>query len=184
MIGMPPRITPRTAGIMSTVELATWAQVGRNSVTQLVGRFGIRELTGHAKNHRFSVHEVLRKVLGVTPESPEDLERLLIPLQKTNWVSQVTGMSISAINAGVCEKRSALPPPVELTVTERGRAAARGRRWVPAQIAAHLHGDPIPFLAPRIAQQKTPENPAPAPASNVFAAICNANAEVSRQCLR
>jgi hypothetical protein len=181
MIGLPPPVPLKAPGSMSTAELAAWAQVGKNTVPQLVTRFSIRELTGNAKNHRFPVHDVLRKVLGVTPRTPEDLERLLIPLQKVSWVSQMTGLSVSTISASVCEKRRALPSPVELTVTGPDQAPARSRRWIPAQIEAHLRGEPIPFLASQPPLRKaTPERVAD-PARNVFAAICGSNAEVSRQ---
>jgi hypothetical protein len=176
MISLPPQVELKTPGVMSAKELAAWAQVGKNMVPILAHRFGFRELTGHAKYHRFSVHDVLRKILGVRPQTPDDLERLLIPLQKASWVSRMTGLSVSAISAGACEKRGAIPLPVELTVTGKDQAAARGRRWIPAQIEAHLRGDPIPFLAPQTPPKRVQE-----PACNVFAAICGANAEVSRQ---
>lgn len=176
MIGLPSPSPLRTPGVMSTAELAAWAQVGRNTVPQLVGRFDIRELTGNAKHRRFPVHDVLRKIFGVTPGSPEDLERLLIPLQKVSWVSEMTGLSVSAISASVCEKRGSLPSPIELTVTGQDQAPARGRRWIPAQIEAHLRGDPIPFLAPRTPDRKALPKRVQEPACNVFAAICGANA--------
>ena len=176
MIDMPAPSSLRTPGVMSTTELAAWAQVGRNTVPQIVGRFGIRELTGNAKHRRYSVHDVLRNVLGVTPQTPEDLGHLLIPLQKVSWVSQMTGLSVSAISASACEKRGAIPLPVELTITGKDQAAARGRRWIPAQIEAHLRGDPIPFLAPQTLPKRVQE-----PVCNVFAAICGANAEDARQ---
>ena len=141
-------ITLRTPGVMTTAELAAWLQIGKNSVPQLAARFGIREITGNAKNHRFPVHNVLRKILGVTPQTPEDLQSLLVPLQKVSWVSLMTGLSVSAISANVCEKRGAPPAPIELTVTGQDQAPARGRRWIPAQIEAHLRGDLKLLLAP------------------------------------
>ena len=181
MISLPPRVELKTPGVMSATELATWAQVGKNMVPQLSNRFGFREITGNAKNRRFPVHDVFRKVLGVSPQTPDDLERLLVPLQKASWVSRMTGLSVSAISAGACEKRGAIPLPVELTVTGQDQAPARGRRWIPAQIEAHLRGDPIPFLALPNPDRKTPQKRVQEPARNVFAAICGANAEVSRQ---
>jgi hypothetical protein len=181
MISLPSPVSLKRPGTMSTAELAAWAQVGKNLVPQFVTRFGIREITGNAKNHRFSVHDVLRKILGVSPQTAEDLERLLIPLQKASWVSQMTGLSVSAISASVCEKRGSLPLPIELTTTGPDQAPARGRRWIPAQIEAHLCGDPIPFLAPHATARKATPKRVPEPACNVFAAICGANAEVSRQ---
>lgn len=181
MIDMPSTSSLRTPGVLSTAELAAWAQAGKNAVPQLVGRFGIRELTGNAKHHRFSVYDVLRKVLEVSPQTPEDLERLLIPLQKASWVSQMTGLSVSAISASACEKRGALPLPIELTVTGPNKAPARGRRWIPAQIEAHLRGDPIPFLPSPEPARKAPSECNPNPPRNVFAVICGSNAQVSRQ---
>lgn len=181
MGGMPALLQLRSPAVMSTTELAAWAQIGRNAVPRLVSRFQIREITGGSKNHRFAVHDVLRKILGVTPETSADLERLLVPLQKVTWVSQMTGLSVSTISAGACENRGALPAPIELTITGRDQAPARGRRWIPAQIEAHLRGDPIPFLALPTPDRKAPQKRVQEPACNVFAAICGANAEVSRQ---
>ena len=181
MIVMPSPSPVKTPGVMSATELVAWAQIGRNMLPQFVARFGIRELTGNAKHRRYSVHDVLRKVLGVTPQTPEDLERLLIPLQKVSWVSQMTGMSVSAISARVCEKRGALPSPVQLSVAGKDQAPARGRRWIPAQIEAHLRGDPIPFLAPQTQARKTPSKRFTPPARNVLAEICGANAGDARQ---
>jgi hypothetical protein len=178
---LPPSTNLRTPGIMTTGELATWAQIGKNAVPMLVGRFGIRELTGNAKNRRYPARSVLRAVLGVSPATQEDMERLLIPLQKATWVAQVTGLSVSTISAAVCDKRGALPSPVELTATGPDQAPARCRRWIPAQIEAHLQGGPIPFLAAQTSPRKTPSKRAPDPADNVFAAICGSNAGVSRQ---
>lgn len=37
-------ITLRFPAVMTTTELAAWAQVGKNAVPQLAARFGIREL--------------------------------------------------------------------------------------------------------------------------------------------
>lgn len=176
MIGLPSPIDFRTPGVMSTAELAAWAGIGKNSVPQLVKRFGIRELTGNTKSRRYPVHSVLRAILGITPKTSGDLEQLLIPLQKSSWVAQVTGLSVSAINAAACENRNNLPLPVTLTATGPDQAAARGRRWLPAQIEAHLYGEPIPFLEPQIARQKG----AASPSRNVFAAICTHKAEVAR----
>lgn len=180
-MALPPPVALRTPGVMTTGEFAAWAQIGKNAVPHLMTRFGIHEITGNAKNHRYPVHDVLRKILGVTPRTPEELESLLIPLQKASWVSQVTGLSVSAISAGACEKRGALPSPLELSATGPDQAPARGRRWIPAQIAAHLRGDPIPFLASRTPARKAPSKRVSPPARNVFAAICGSNDEVSRQ---
>lgn len=181
MIGMLPPVTLRTPGVMSTAEFAAWAQVGKNTIPQLVTRFGIREITGNAKNHRYPAHDVLRKILGVTPRTSEDMERLLPPLQKVSWVAQMTGLSVSTISANVCEKRSALPFPIELTITGPDQAPARSRRWIPAQIEAHLRGDRIPFFASHTPVRNASSKRVPDPARNVFAAICDSNAEVSRQ---
>lgn len=146
-----PPINLRTPGVMTATELAAWAKVGKNTVPRLVQHFGLRAVTGHAKNRRYSVLEITRKLLEVTPESPDDLDLLLAPLQKASWVSAVTGLSVSAINAAVCEKRGDLP----------------------AQIEAHLRGDPIPFL-PCAAPVKIVTTPRP---SNVFEQIVASNAE-------
>lgn len=174
-------VTLRFPAVMTTAELAAWAQVGKNAVPQLAARFGIREITGHAKNHRFAIHDVLRKIIGVSPRNADDLDALLQPLQKATWVSGNVGLSVSALNAAICEKRLLLPAPIELTRTGHGQAPARGRRWIPSQIAAYLRGDPIPFLHDA-GQLPAPKKPAEPTLGNVFAAICADNAGTSRQC--
>ena len=171
----------RTSAVMTTAELAAWAQLGKNSVPRLTASFGIRELSGSAKNHRYSVHEVMRKVLGVTAGHSEDLEPLLYPLQKSTWVSEYTGLSVSAINAAICENRLILPAPVELTTTGHGQAAARGRRWVPAQIDAYLRNEPNPFM-PAMASGPANQTASQTASRNAVSAICSNNAKVSRQC--
>lgn len=174
-------IALRTSAVMSTAELAAWAQIGKNSVPRLTAGFDIRELSGHAKNHRYSVHDVMQKILGVAVRNAESMETLLYPLQKSTWVSEYTGLSVSAINAAICEERLTLPAPVELTQTGHGQAAARGRRWIPAQIDAYLRNDTIPFI-PAIAAVPATNTASKTASRNVFAAICSDNAEVSRQC--
>lgn len=81
----------------------------------------------------------MRKTIWGTPASQEDLEQLLMPLQKAAWVSRVTGLSASAISAGIRENRSPLPAPVELTVTGPDQAPARGRRWLIGLFARGSH---------------------------------------------
>lgn len=179
---LPSTLPLRTSGVMTTAELAAWAQIGKNAVPGLVSRFGIREISGHAKSQRYSVHDVMRSILGISPATPDDLERLLVPLQKATWVASVTGLSTSSINANACENRGALPAPVELTVTKVDHAAARGRRWVPAQIDAHLRGIAIPYQRRRISLKKPAAQTAHPSVRNVFAELCASNAEVSRQC--
>lgn len=180
MIAQPRAVTFKTPGVLTTAELASWAQISRNAVPSLACRFGIPELSGNMKNRRYSAYKVLKSILGITPQTPQDLERLLIPLQKACWVAQITGMSVSAINAAACEKRNFLPLPFEMTESGPGQAPARGRRWIPAQIEAHLRGDPIPFPAPQTTTRKVPLKRIQAPARNVFAAICTDNAKASR----
>lgn len=177
----PEPLLLKTPGIMSSAELAAWAQVGKNTIAQVVALFHVRELTGNAKNHRYSTSDVFRRLLGVTPTTPEEFATLLIPLQKVSWVSQMTGISVSTISAAACGKRGGLPLPVELTVTGPNQAPARSRRWIPAQVEAYLRGEPIPFLANNFTVQNAPVQLLRNPSRNVFAAICATNAEVSRQ---
>jgi len=181
MITLPSPTPLRTSTVMTTAELASWAQVGKNAVPRLVSQFGIREITGNTKNHRFAVHEIMRKIIGVAPKTAEDLQCLLVPLQKATWVARVTGLSVSAINAAACEKRNGFPLPIELSVTMADQAAARGRRWIPSQIEAHLRGEPIPFIMLK-APQKSAQRRASDLQSDAFAAMCAADAELSRQC--
>ncbi len=167
---------------MTSGELAQWAQVGKNSIKQMTQRFGIRELTGNGHNHRYSVYEIFLKIIGAPLTAPDEQEILLKPLQKTAWLSKTIGLGVSAINTAICEERLTFPNPIELTRSQPGRAAPRGRRWVPAQIEAYLRDDPIPFIKPPIALKKPVKSQVSDPPCNVFSAICTDNAEASRQC--
>ncbi|MEQ5829450.1 hypothetical protein J3456_19080 [Sulfitobacter sp. NFXS29] len=181
LVAYTPPLDPielRFPVVMTNAEMAAWCQVGKNTVPHIVRYFGLNELSGAAKNHRFGLHEVMGKIINVTPPDDAEIKVLLYPLQKVTWVSERTGLSVSSINAAVCENRLLLPAPIEVTPTQPGRTAARGRRWVPAQIEAYIRNDPIPF-------QVAPE-PRPVPKSrskptfrNAFEAICSDNAEVS-----
>lgn len=181
LVAYTPPLDPielRFPVVMTTAELAAWCQIGKNNVPHIVSYFGLNELSGAAKNHRFSVHEVMRKIIGVTPLGDAEIKALLYPLQKATWVSERTGLGVSSINAAICENRLLLPAPIEVSRTRPGRISARGRRWIPAQIEAYIRCDPIPFRA-----EQTPR-PAPKPRSkptfrNAFEAICSDNAEVS-----
>lgn len=164
--------------VMTTAELAAWCQIGKNTVPHIITHFGLKELSGAAKNHRFGLHEVMHKIIGVTPLGHAEIKALLYPLQKATWVSQRSGLSVSSINAAVCENRLLMPAPIEVTPTQPGRTAARGRRWLPAQIEAYIRCDPIPFQAeqaPRPAS-KSQQNPT---FGNAFEAICSDNAAAS-----
>jgi len=164
--------------VMTTAELAAWCQVGKNTVPYIISYFGLKELSGAAKNHRFGVHEIMRKIIGVTPFGDAEIKALLYPLQKAPWVSERTGLSVSSINAAICENRLLLPAPIEVTSTQTGRTAARGRRWLPAQIEAYIRSDPIPFQAKR-APRPDPKSRSKPTFRNAFEAICSDNAEVS-----
>lgn len=175
-----PPLELGSPSVMSAAELAAWTQTGRNGIARLTAHFGIRELTGNAKNHRFSAHEVVRKITGAAPRTAAEMQELLKPLQKASWVSAVTGLSISAINAAIRGNQLLLPAPLELTRTGSEQAAPRGRRWIPAQLEAYLLGAPVPFL-PQDARLDGPGSPPLPGPGNVFAAICAGNAGTSRQ---
>ena len=176
-----PPIDPielRFSVVMTTAELAAWCQVGKNTVPHIITHFGLKELTGAAKNHRFSLHDVMRKIIGVTALGDPEIKALLYPLQKANWVSERTGLGVSSINAAICENRLLLPAPIEVTRRHPGRTAARGRRWIPAQIEAYIRSDPIPFQAERAPRQASKARPKPT-FGNAFEAICSDNATAS-----
>ena len=164
--------------VMTTAELAAWCQVGKNTIPHIITHFRLKELSGAAKNHRFGVHEVMRKIVGVTPLGDAEIKALLYPLQKAPWVSERTGLGVSSINAAICENRLLLPAPIEVTRTHLGRNAARGRRWIPAQIEAYIRCDPIPFQAKQTPRPASKSRSKPT-FGNAFEAICSDNAEAS-----
>jgi len=164
--------------VMTSAELSAWCQIGKNTVPHIVSYFGLNELSGAAKNHRFGVHEVMRKIIGVTPLGDAEIKAFLYPLQKATWVSERTGLGVSSINAAICENRLLLPAPIEVTPTQPGRTAARGRRWVPAQIEAYIRNDPIPFQTERVPRPASKSRLKPT-FRNAFEAICSDNAAAS-----
>tara|TARA_R110002072_G_scaffold10478_1_gene48654 strand:+ start:12581 stop:13138 length:558 start_codon:yes stop_codon:yes gene_type:complete len=181
VIAYTPPLDPielRFPVVMSTAELAAWCQIGKNTVPHIVSYFGLNELSGAAKNHRFGVHEVMRKIIGVTPLGDAEIKALLYPLQKAPWVSERTGLGVSSINAAISENRLLLPSPIEVTRTHLGRNAARGRRWIPAQIEAYIRCDPIPFQTERAPRPASKSRSKPT-CRNAFEAICSDNAKVS-----
>ena len=165
--------------VMTSSELAAWAQVGKNAIPALVALFDLRSMAEGSQNHRYSVHDVMRKIIGITPANNEELNLLLRPLQKSTWVARMTGFSVSAINAAACEKRPSSLPSFQLSAEKRGQASPRSRRWIPEQIEAHLRGDPLPFRQVSLSERSVKKSVKPA-SRNVFAAICTGNAEVSR----
>ena len=168
----------KTRGVMTASELAAWAQIGKNSVQQLVSRFGIREIPAGTRGLRFSAPLVLQNIIGIAPRSPEEFDQMLVPLQKASWVAQLTGFSVSTINAAACANRSGFPAPIELTRAVPNQAAPRSRRWIAAQVIAHLNGENVPFTTQAHA---SPRGASDDP-RNVFPAFSAANAEISPQC--
>ncbi len=172
-------ISLRNPIVMTSSELAAWTQISKNSVPLLVKLFDIRSIAEGSQNHRYSVHDVMRKIIGVSFESSEELKQLLRPLQKATWVARMTGCSVSAVNAAACEKRSISLPSFQMSAAKRGKAPPRSRRWIPEQIEAHLRGDPLPFRHASTSGKPAKTLITPA-SSNVFSSICTGNAEVSR----
>lgn len=166
----------RSPDVMSIAELTAWTQIGKNSIPRLLKHFAIREVTGKTSHLRFSTHDIMRRIVGVRPETPGELYQLLMPLQPALWVAAITGTSRSTLSAHARNPHLDFPSPINLLTTTSGQAAPRGRRWIPAQIEAHIRGEIIPFLA----QKSTSPEPAHTPSRNVFAAICASNAEGSR----
>lgn len=166
----------KSPDVMSQAELAAWAQVGKNAIPRLLAHFAIREITGKANHWRYSTHDIFRMILGTEPQSAEDVPLLLKPLQTAGWVEAITGISRSTLSTHARRPFLGFPAAINLLTTRSDQAAARGRRWIPAQIEAHIRGEDIPFLAGEI----PPSNPSLPPDGNVFAAICASNAEGSR----
>lgn len=167
----------RHPGVMSSAELASWAQIGKNAIPRLTAWFGIAEITGKTKHQRFSAVDVLRRILGATPGTPEDFDELMKPLQAAAWVAAVTGVSVSMLSEGARTGSLRLPTPIELYETQPGQAAPRCRRWVAAAIEAHLARAAIPYATRQMLGSEVIEPPA----RNVFEAICTDNSKLSPQ---
>ena len=158
--------------VMSASEIADWAQVGKNTVPQIIDRFKIPEVTGHGKHRRYRTRDVLQRIAGVRPSSHEEVALLLKPLQHAAWVSAVLGISVSALSANMRNGKSAIPAAIQLSETSDTQQAPRGRRWVPAYIETFLNDLADPFLKSR--QRKSAASTRVN--SNVFGDICAGNA--------
>ena len=161
--------------VMTGADIARWAQIGKNAVPGFVSAFGIRETTGHMQFRKYLVTDVLMRVLQVHPSTEAERLLLFVPLLTVAQVAALSGMSESAISARARAGDTNFPAPVQISTT--ADAAPRGRRWVHAQVHAHLAGDPDPLVAMRKAAKKfqTPD------ASNVFAQLVPRNARGSPQ---
>lgn len=158
--------------VMSASEIADWAQVGKNTVPQIIGRFNIPEVTGHGKHRRYRTRDVLQRIAGVRPSNHEEIALLLKPLQHAAWVSAILGISVSALSANMRTGKSAIPAAIQLSETSDAQQAPRGRRWVPAQIEIFLNDLADPFSKSR--QRKSAASARIS--SNVFGDICAGNA--------
>jgi uncharacterized protein YheU (UPF0270 family) len=158
--------------VMSASEIAEWAQVGKNTVPQIVSRFGIREVTGHGKHRRYKTRDVLQRIAGVRPSNQEEVVLLLKPLQNATWVSAMLGISVSALSANMRTGKSTIPAAIQLSKTSDAQQAPRGRRWVTAQIEIFLNDLADPFAK---SHQRKPAASTRV-SSNVFGEICAGNA--------
>lgn len=162
--------------VMSVTEIAEWACVGKNTVPQIIARFGLNEVTGHGKNRRYRTKEVLRRVTGMNPATSEDVTLLLKPLQQAAWVSTVLGISVSALSENARSGRTTIPTAIQLSETTKTQQAPRGRRWIPAQIEIYLEDLADPFVK----MQKRKLAASRRVNRNVFGEICAGNTARSR----
>lgn len=84
-----PLIPASDAGY-TTDELRRYLGVGRNTVTPILRRFGIRKLHG-------IIPEIVlwRQIFGLAPEGDAALQALREPLADITWVSRVTRVPMS-----------------------------------------------------------------------------------------
>jgi hypothetical protein len=169
--GVEP-IVLKSPFVMSATEIAVWASVGKNTVPQIIARFGISEVTGHGKNRRYRTKDVLQRVTGMNPANSDEVTLLLKPLQHAAWVSAALGISVSALSANMRAGTSAIPAAIQLSTTTEDQHAPRGRRWLPAQIENYLEDLADPFTKMR-ARKSTASTGV---SSNVFGKICAGNA--------
>ena len=172
-------VTLRSPAVMSQGELARWAQIGRNAVPRLVEQYGIREITRQQRHQRYSVTDVLARILNINPSDADEEQQLLIPLQTTDWVAQMTGRSRSTLSERA--RLGGLPyRAIDLFATSAAQGASRCRRWIAAQVVADLTGVPLPFLE----QDQCDREPNIQPSGNGFAALWHGTAGEARQCQR
>lgn len=162
--------------MMTVAELACWSNVSRNSVGRLVSHFGLRETTGHTRHQKYPIVDVMRLVLDIDIQSNAEIDLLLRPLAGAAWVSRQTGVSPSTLSAralqgddGSSLRAISLFPPAP------GGGASRARRWIPAEVDAHVRGDAMPFK--RISRRMRQSAPTD---RNAFAALWTTNTEDAR----
>lgn len=174
-----PLITPRTPGLLTREEFASYLQVGINEIPIIVVRFELEPVEG-----RFPWRSIWRQVMGIEPADPEQEQLLRQQLQGIGWVARQVGRGASTVRRKVREGRFEYPAPV----VDLGNPEidSRLKRWLPAQILARKRGDDVPVFSTvepvrrADAGQNTAsdgqEELAGGPENNVFAEIIRAGA--------
>lgn len=174
-------IEPRTPGLLTRREFASWLNVGINEVPRLMRQFHLTPIEG-----RFPVRSIWRQVLGVEPQDEASAALLMEQLQKITWVAAQVGKASSTVRGKLNAGDFEYPGPI----VDLGDPAktSRSRRWLPAQIRAAQGGEPVPAfraVEPLGADAGAAANPAFDPGSdtvnNAFAEILRLNASHSRQ---
>ncbi|WP_145962769.1 thioredoxin domain-containing protein [Mangrovicoccus ximenensis] len=131
--------------VMTAAELKAWTQLGKNSVSDFIRQHDLKDISGNARNRKYSTLAIFRAVLKIVPGSPEEFHLLLKPLQRASWVSRTTGESVSALGKKARDAESSFPASVQLLRRRKGPDFPRDRRWIPAEIEALVEGRPPPF---------------------------------------
>lgn len=130
---------------MARDEFCAWAQVGKNGSRRALEANSVRPITGRYRLLRYPVVAVFEAILSISPQSEEEIQYLLKPLQTAAQVSQLTGMSLSYISEQVRCGESLLPAPVSLLPEAFASASPRRRRWIAYEIEALAYGSPSPI---------------------------------------
>lgn len=135
-----PLIPASDAGY-TTDELRRYLGVGRNTVTPILHRFGIRKLHG-------IIPEIVlwRQIFGLAPEGDAALQALREPLADITWVSRVTRVPMSTLRGHLRTGCWDYDPGIQLGDATCG-SPPRLRRWIPALIRSHRLGMQPPHFA-------------------------------------
>lgn len=132
-------IEPKTPGLLTRQELASYLQVDYDAVPDIARRFGLTTVEDH-----FPERAVWRQVLGLEPIDEAAADLLRQQLQDIGWVSRRVGKATSTIRDKIRAGTFQYSPGVQLGAVVADRPAPRTRRFVPALIEAQRCDDPVP----------------------------------------
>jgi hypothetical protein len=180
-------LIPKTPGMLTRRELRAFLNIGVNEVPKIIERFGLPLIEDHVPEH-----SVWNLILHLDPQDDGAADALRVPLRDINWLSQMTGKSVSNIRSKIKSKTFQYPSGVQLGVEGTDKSTPRLRRWPEAIILPLLSGCPSPNFDQIVSNDSSLEQPdctavesakteSKNAGDNVFGEIASLSAQSSQQ---